>query len=196
MFPNYRLMAGGAAILATIAMVSNFRGSHSTSQQSPRSAVSNVKAPVQVPSEQNEAFASSVEPTATAAVPSSELPKTTQDVAAKTESSRAATTESSTIPSSATLVSSTFNPQICSSDERSNSASVYSGGNVGSSQIVPLLGKKAARIRSSPQFGNNVITCLLRSHTVARTGSVSGIWSEVRLGDGTSGWIATAQLKN
>jgi hypothetical protein len=102
--------------------------------------------------------------------------------------------------STATLTSTTSgsagsasSSNLCGEDGNGNSARMLKS-TAGTDRISPVNGLAAARLRSSPSFGENVVGCLTAGNLVSRTGRVSGTWSQVKLADNTTGWISTNQL--
>lgn len=85
------------------------------------------------------------------------------------------------------------NSNLCGDDQNGNAAPMLQS-TAGSARIAPVNGLAAARLRSSPSFGRNVVGCLRTGNLVSPTGRVSGTWSQVKLADNTLGWISTNQL--
>jgi Bacterial SH3 domain len=81
----------------------------------------------------------------------------------------------------------------CSEDKSGNEAPMLQS-TAGTTRVVPVNGLGAARVRSGPGFGQNVLGCLRSGSLVSPTGRVSGTWSQVKLADNSSAWIATNQL--
>ncbi len=92
-----------------------------------------------------------------------------------------------------TSTATTSGKNQCSEDSSGNEAPMLQS-LTGTTKVVPVNGLGAARLRSEPTFGQNVVGCVRAGNLVSPTGKISGTWSEVKLADNTLAWIATNQL--
>jgi hypothetical protein len=98
-----------------------------------------------------------------------------------------------TPPLGKTSATNTSGNSQCSEDSNGNEAPMLQS-TAGTTRVVPVNGLGAARLRSGPGFGQNVLGCLRSGSLVSPTGRVLGTWSQVKLADNALGWIATNQL--